>query len=131
MVLEMDQAQRRDIDSALERVSLGIDVENTADNPYVFEPTTFTGNNWFRQGSNIVKLNVTEQDSLVFLSAPLTNLVQKEITNIIVEFDYVISNVGGNYPILSNLSLTCMDMTNYFLVENILTTQGHIGVECS
>lgn len=127
----MDQAQRRDIDDALERVGLGIDLENVADNPYCFEPTTFQGNNWFRQGNNIVKLNVTEQDSLVFLSAPLSKLEYKDITNVIVEFDYVISNVSGNYPILSNVSLTCMDMTNYFLVENILTTQGHIDVDCS
>lgn len=132
MVLDMDQAQRRDIDTTLDdRLTLAIDEENIADNPYIFEPTVFQGNNWFKQGNNIVKLNLTEQDSIVFLSAPLDTLVQKDITNIIVGFDYDISNVIANYPVLSNISLTCMEMTNYMLVENILTTQGHIDVDCS
>lgn len=132
MVLDIEQAQRRDIDTTLnDRLTLAIDEENIADNPYIFEPTVFQGNNWFKQGNNIVKLSLAEQDSIVFLSAPLDTLVQKDITNIIVSFDYDISNVSGNYPVLSNVSLTCMEMTNYFLVENILTTQGHIDVDCS
>lgn len=128
----MDQTQRKDIDTTLDdRLTLAIDEENIADNPYIFEPTSFVGNNWFKQGNNIVKLNLAEQDSLIFLSSPLTKLLQKDITNVIVSFDYNISNVSVNYPILSNISLTCMEMTNYMLVENILTTQGHIDVDCS
>ena len=128
----MDQAQRRDIDITLDdRLTLEIDEENIADNPYIFEPVSFVGNNWFKQGSNIVKLNLAEQDSIVFVSAPLVKLAQKDITNVIVSFDYQVSNVSVNYPILSNISLTCMEMTNYMLVENILTTQGHIDVDCS
>ena len=131
-MLNMDQAQRRDIDITLDdRLTLAIDEENIADNPYIFEPSSFIGNNWFKQGSNIVKLNLAEQDSIVFVSAPLTKLAQKDITNVIVSFDYQVSNVSANYPILSNISLTCMEMTNYFLVENILTTQGHIDIDCS
>ena len=131
-MLNVDQSQRRDIDTTLDdRLTLVIDEENIADNPYIFEPTSFVGNNWFKQGSNIVKLNLVEQDSIVFVSAPLVKLLQKDITNVIVSFDYNISNVSVNYPILSNISLTCMDMTNYMLVENILTTQGHIDVDCS
>ena len=131
-MLNVDQSQRRDIDTTLDdRLTLAIDEENIADNPYIFEPTSFVGNNWFKQGSNIVKLNLVEQDSIVFVSAPLVKLLQKDITNVIVSFDYNISNVSVNYPILSNISLTCMDMTNYMLVENILTTQGHIDVDCS
>ena len=128
----MNQSQRRDIDLTLEdRVDLVLDDENLADNPFVFEPSDFVGNNWFKQVSNIVKLNLAEQDSIVFLSAPLTKLSQKDISNVIVSFDYDISNVSVNYPILSNCSLTCMEMTNYFLVENILSTQGHIDIDCS
>ena len=128
----MDQAQRRDIDTTLDdRLTLAIDEENIADNPYIFEPSSFIGNNWFKQGSNIVKLNLAEQDSIVFVSAPLVKLAQKDITNVIVSFDYQVSNVSVNYPILSNISLTCMEMTNYFLVENILTTQEHIDIDCS
>lgn len=131
-MLNVDQSQRRDIDTTLDdRLTLAIDEENIADNPYVFEPTSFQGNNWFKQGSNIVKLNLAEQDSLIFLSSPLVKLLQKDITNVIVSFDYQVSNVSVNYPILSNISLTCMEMTNYMLVENILTTQGHIDVDCS
>ena len=131
-MLNVDQSQRRDIDTTLDdRLTLAIDEENIADNPYIFEPSSFVGNNWFKQGSNIVKLNLAEQDSLIFLSSPLVKLLQKDITNVIVSFDYNISNVSVNYPILSNISLTCMEMTNYMLVENILTTQGHIDVDCS
>ena len=131
-MLNMDQTQRRDIDTTLDdRLTLAIDEENIADNPYIFEPSSFVGNNWFKQGNNIVKLNLAEQDSLIFLSSPLTKLLQKDITNVIVSFDYQVSNVSVNYPILSNISLTCMEMTNYMLVENILTTQGHIDVDCS
>ena len=132
MVLNVDQSQRRDIDEVQnDRLTLAIDEENLADNPYVFEPTSFVGNNWFKQGNNIVKLNLTERDSIIFVSKALDTLAQKDITDIGLEFDYVISNVNLNYPIFSNVSLTCMDMTNYFLVENILTTQGHIDVSCS
>lgn len=131
-MLNVDQSQRRDIDTTLDdRLTLVIDEENIADNPYIFEPTSFVGNNWFKQGNNIVKLNLAEQDSLIFLSSPLTKLLQKDITNVIVSFDYQVSNVSVNYPILSNISLTCMEMTNYMLVENILTTQGHIDIDCS
>ena len=131
-MLNVDQSQRRDIDTTLDdRLTLAIDEENIADNPYIFEPSVFQGNNWFKQGNNIVKLNLAEQDSLIFLSSPLTKLLQKDITNVIVSFDYQVSNVSVNYPILSNISLTCMEMTNYMLVENILTTQGHIDVDCS
>ena len=131
-MLNVDQSQRRDIDTTLDdRLTLAIDEENIADNPYIFEPTSFVGNNWFKQGNNIVKLNLAEQDSLIFLSSPLVKLLQKDITNVIVSFDYQVSNVSVNYPILSNISLTCMEMTNYMLVENILTTQGHIDVDCS
>lgn len=131
-MLDMNQSQRRDIDITLDdRVDLVLDKENLADNPFVFEPTSFVGNNWFKQVNNIVKLSLAEQDSIVFLSAPLTQLSQKDITNVIVSFDYDINNVNVNYPILSNCSLTCMEMTNYFLVENILSTQGHIDIDCS
>ena len=128
----MDQSQRRDIDIVQnDRISLAIDKENITESPYNFSPTNFIGNNWFKQGSNIVKLNLAEQDSIVFSSDALTNLIQKDITNVIISFDYDISNVNLNYPVLSNFSLTCMEMTNYFLVENILTTQGHIDIDCS
>ena len=101
------------------------------ESPYIVVPTSFQGNNWFRQGDNIVKLNLAEQDSIIFKSDKLSNLSQKSIVNIIVAFDYTVTNVSLNYPILSNFSLTCMGMTNYFLVENILTTQGHIEQSCS
>lgn len=131
-MMDMDQAQRRDIDLTLEdRVDLVLDDENLADNPYVFEAVTFIGNNWFKQNDKFVKLNLAEQDSIVFVSSPLVKLSQKDIGNVIVEFDYEVSNVSVNYPILSNFSLTCMEMTNYMLVENIITTQGHIEVDCS
>lgn len=132
MVLDMDQAQRRDIDVVSEdRITLALDEENITQSPYVFQPTSFVGNNWFKQGSNFVKLNLAEQDSVIFVGDVLGSLAQKDITNVIVGFDYDISNVSINYPVLSNFSLTCMEMTNYFLVENILTTQGHIEVDCS
>lgn len=128
----MDQAQRRDIDLTLDdRVDLVLDDENLADNPYVFSATDFVGNNWFKQNDKFVKLNLAEQDSIVFISSALVRLLQKDIVNVIVEFDYEVSNVSVNYPILSNFSLTCMGMTNYMLVENIITTQGHIEVDCS
>ena len=130
-MLNVDQSQRRDIDNTLDnRLTLAIDKANIEDNPYPFAPEKFIGNNWFKQGSNIVKLNLAEQDSLIFIAEGLSNLSQKDITKIIVEFDYDISNVNVNYPVLSNISLTCMDMTNYMLVENILTVQGHIEVDC-
>ena len=130
--MDMEQSQRRDIDTTLnDRLTLAIDEENESVSPFVAEPTDFVGNNWFKQGDNIVKLNLAEQDSIVFTSDALTELLHKDITNIIVCFDYEISNVNMNYPILSNFSLTCMEMTNYFLVENILTTQGHIEQSCS
>ena len=130
--MDLEQSQRRDIDTTLsDRITLAIDEENDTESPYEFTPTEFVGNNWLKQSNSFVKLNLAEQDSIIFLSAPLDGLLQKDITNIIVGFDYDVSNVSANYPILSNISLTLMEMTNYFLVENILTTQGHIDVSCS
>lgn len=130
--MDMDRTQRRDIDITLgDRITLALDSENIATSPYSIQPSNFFGNNWFLQGQNIVKLNLVEQDTIVFTCDAISNLLQKDITNVIVEFDYEISNVSMNYPILSNISLTCMGMTNYMLVENILTTQGHIAVDCS
>ena len=132
MALDMDQSQRRDIDEiSTDRVTLAIDSESVTESPYNVSLSNFVGNNWFNQGDNIVKLNIAEQDSIVFKSDALSNLSQKSITNIIVAFDYSVTNINMNYPILSNFSLTCMGMTNYFLVENILTTQGHIEQSCS
>lgn len=131
MVLDMDQAQRRDIDATLnDRLTLMIDEENITHSPFVFDVEKFVGNNWFRQESKIVKLNIAEQDSLIFVCDAVSRLSQKDITKIIVEFDYEIGNVAMNFPILSNVSLTCMGMTNYMIVESILTLQGHMAVDC-
>ena len=95
MVLNVDQSQRRDIDEVQnDRLTLAIDEENLADNPYIFEPSKFVGNNWFKQGNNFVKLNLTENDSIIFTSNALSKLIHKDITNISVEFDYIISNVN-------------------------------------
>ena len=132
MVLDLDQSQRRDIDETLnDRLTLAIDEENIADNPYIFKPTSFTGINWYKQGDKIVKDNIVENDSLSFSVSAIESLVQKDITNIIVSFDYTITNISLNHPILSNIGLTCMGVTNYFSVENVLNTQGHIDVSCS
>lgn len=132
MVLDMDQAQRRDIDATLnDRLTLVIDEENVAHSPFVLEADKFVGNNWFRQGSRIVKLNVAEQDSVTFVCDAIGGLSQKDITKVLVEFDFEITNVSANYPILSNVSLTCMGMTNYMVVDNILTLQDHIAVDCA
>ena len=74
-MLDMEQSQRRDIDEMMSNtITLEMDTGNTADNPYVVAPTTFIGNNWFTQGTNVVKLNVAEWDSIVFTHNALSRL---------------------------------------------------------
>lgn len=132
MVLNMDQSQRRDIDEVTNnRITLAVDSENVTVSPYVFVPTSFVGNNWFKQGDDFVKLNLAEQDNIVFTVSALCNLSEKDITNIIVSFDYDVSNVSLNFPIFSNVGFSSSSVTNYFSVENRLNRQGHIDVECS
>ena len=133
MVMDLEQSQRRDINTILsDKVGLGLDEENVASSPFVVNLCDcWRGNNWFVQSSKIVKLNITENDSIVFEHKPITSMAYKDITKMVIGFDYEITNVSANYPILSNISLTCLDMTNYMLVENILTTQGHIDIDCS
>ena len=128
----MDQAQRRDINLTLDdRLTLAIDEENVTDSPFVLDAKDFIGNNWFKQGDKFVKLNLAEQDAIVFSSDGIDKLAFKDITKVLVEFDFEIGNVSLNYPILSNVSLTVMGMTNYMLVESIMTVQGHMEIDCS
>ena len=131
--MDLEQSQRRDINAILgDKVGLGLDEENVTSSPFLVNLCDgWRGNNWFVQSSKIVKLNITENDSIVFEHKPITSMAYKDITKMIIGFDYEITNVSANYPVLSNISLTCLDMTNYMLVENILTTQGHIDVDCS
>lgn len=131
-MLDMEQSQRRDIDLTLtDRITLGVDEENVTHSPYVLPYDNFKGNNWFLQGTKFVKLNLIEKDKISFVTPPLTNLQYKDITNVIVGFDYEISNVTGNYPILDNISFESVGLTSYKSSETILTTQGHIDVSCS
>lgn len=131
MTFDTEQAQRRDIETALGRVSLGLDTENVSANPYIYVPSSFVGNAWFQQGEKIVKLNLTEDDSLSFVVSALDSLEYKNVTNVIVGFDYEVTNVKVNYPTLVNISFASSDLTSYKSCETILTTQGHIEVDCS
>ena len=124
----MDQVQRRDIDTALERVSLGIDEENVTVSPYLLNPTVFVGNNWFvDEVGDFVKLGLAEDDSISFPVNAITTLVYKDITGIIVSFDYDVNSKC----ILRNVGLVCAGQTLYKSVETLLKGQGHIDVDCS
>lgn len=132
MSMDLEQSQRRDINTTLnDRITLDIDGEVISSSPFVVDLEEYTGNNWFNQSNKIVKLNLTERDSIVFNNEPIPTMAFKDIKSMIVCFDYEITNVSANYPLLSNISLTCLGMTNYMLVESILTISGHIEVDCS
>lgn len=124
----MDQVQRRDIDTALERVSLGIDEENVTGSPYLFNPLVFNGNNWFfDEIGDFVKLGLAEEDSISFPVSAITSLAYKNITNVSVGFDYEVSTKC----VLKNVGLVCAGQTLYKVVETVLNGQGHIDVDCS
>lgn len=128
MSMDMDQVQRRDIDTALERVSLGIDEENVTSSPYLFNPIVFNGNNWFfDEIGDFVKLGLAEDDSISFPVTPITNLLYKNITGVTVSFDYEVSTKC----VLRNVGLVCAGQTLYESVETVLNGQGHIDVDCS
>lgn len=124
----MDQVQRRDIDTALERVSLGIDEENVTVSPYLFYPTVFSGNNWFvNEVGEFVKLSLAEVDVISFPVEAITSLAFKNITSVTVSFDYEV--IGR--CVLGNVAMVCAGQTLYESVENVLERQGHIDVDCS
>ena len=128
MSMDMDQVQRRDIDTALERVSLGIDKENVTSSPFLFNPTGFVGNNWFfDEIGDFVKLGLAEDDSISFPVTPITNLLYKNITGVSVGFDFDVSSKC----ILRNVGLVCAGQTLYKSVDNVLEGHGHIDVDCS
>lgn len=123
----MDQVQRRDIDTALERVSLGIDEENVAQSPYQFVVTSFVGNNWIKDGDAFRKYSLAEDDRITFPVEPITQLNYKNITKILIGFDYDVSTKCE----LSNVSMSCNEQTLYESVETVINGQGHIDVDCS
>ena len=123
----MDQVQRRDIDTALERITLGID-RNVASSPFLYHITDFIGNNWFMDEiGEFVKHSLSESDSIRFPVQPVRDLVFKDITKIVVGFDFEV--VGK--CVLSNVGMSCSGMTKYFVVENVMNGIGHIDVDCS
>ena len=133
MALDMEQSQRRDIDTSLNnRLSLDIDEENVTLSPYVLNITKYgKGNNWINGEGLVMKNNVSEEDSIKFTIPKIPSFSQKDITGINVEFDYEINNQFVNNPILSNVSFSRQDVTKYKLVEMELNDVGHIDITCS
>ena len=124
----MEQTQRRDIDTALERITLGIDEENITQSPYSYLVTNFVGNNWVMDEiGGFVKYSLAEEDSISFPVDAITSLVYKDITNVTVSFDYEVSTKC----VLRNVGFSFAEQTQYKVVETVLNGQGHIDVECS
>lgn len=128
--MDIDRKQRTDIDDvANDRITLAIDEFNIEESPY--EHTLikgFIGNNWVKEGDDYVKYNLVEDDNLTLSYDPITKLSHKNITKIIVSFDYALSNHNGS-PYLSNVSFIGDD-TNYKSVDYKLNDSGHIDVDC-
>ena len=128
MAMDMDQVQRRDIDTALERITLGIDEENITQSPYQYLVTSFVGNNWVMDEiGGFVKYSLAEEDSISFPVDAITSLAYKDITNVTVSFDYEVSTKC----VLRNVGFSFAEQTQYKVVETVLNGQGHIDVECS
>lgn len=123
--------QRQDIDEIYnDRLTLAIDEENIAESPYSYTFVKGTGNNWIQSENGFVKFNVSEDEQLVLQSSALTNLSQKNITDITVSFDYTCNNFSSSYPILNNVALVSEDNQYSVLSETALNSQGHIDVTC-
>lgn len=128
--MDIDRKQRTDIDTVTnDRLTLTIDESNIEDNPYVHETIKgMEGNNWVKEGTEYVKYNLVEDDSLILTYDPITKLSQKNINKVTVSFDYVLFN-NINRPILDNISLIA-DSTYHEIVNYELNNNGHIDIDC-
>lgn len=120
--MDIDRLQRTDIDNISDdRLTLAIDSLNTINSPYVLSLEEFEGNNWVLVDDSFIKYNIVEEDNLSFLVASVTELSEKNITNLIVSFDYVISDEIN----LNNISFSHDDIIEKKTVNYALYGTGH------
>lgn len=129
--MDIDRKQRTDIDTVTnDRMTLAIDDGNLIESPYSHdEIKEYEGNNWVVINNEYVKYNLVEDDKIIFRYDPIINLSQKNITKVIVSFDYELDN-NLSYPLLATISLI-HDTINYKPTNLSLNSQGHVDIDCS
>lgn len=125
--MDLDRRQRNDIDIVSEdHLTLSLDALNIVNSPYVIDLEDYIGNNWLIVSERYTKYNVAEEDMLGFMVDKIPDLAQKNITEMILGFDYA----AADNMIISNVSFSHDDMAELELVNYAIKGTGHIDISC-
>ena len=125
--MDLERRQRNDIDIVNDnRLTLDIDALPLVTSPYIVVPENYEGNNWLIVNNRYIKYSIAEDDTLAFVFDPISDLGQKNITEVIVSFDTNATSI-----MLDNISLSHDDMVEQEMCEMPIKVAGHIDVSCN
>lgn len=125
--MDLERRQRNDIDDVSgNRLTLDMDALTLVNSPYVVTPERYEANNWVIISDKYTKYSIAEDDMLAFVFNPITDLSQKNITDVTVSFDFIATNI-----LLDNISLSHYDLVEQKICKIPLNGNGHIDVSCN
>lgn len=126
--MDLERRQRSDIDTVTDnRLTQDLDSLPLNWEDYSITPKKHEGNNWLVIDNEYVKYSIAENDTLAFVFNPVTDLSQKDITEMTVSFDYDVSKA----IVLDNISLSHDDMSEHENVNIEINGTGHVDAPCN
>ena len=126
--MDLERRQRSDIDTVTDnRLTQDLDSLPLNWEDYSITPKKHEGNNWLVIDNEYVKYSIAENDTLAFVFNPVTDLSQKDITEMTVSFDYDVSKA----IVLDNISLSHDDMSEHENVNIEINGTGHVDASCN
>lgn len=126
--MDLERRQRSDIDTVTDnRLTQDLDSLPLNWEDYSITPKKHEGNNWLVIDNEYVKYSIAENDTLAFVFNPVTDLSQKDITEMTVSFDYDVSKA----IVLDNISLSHDDMSEHENVNIKINGTGHVDAPCN
>ena len=126
--MDLERRQRSDIDTVTDnRLTQDLDSLPLNWEDYSITPKKHEGNNWLVIDNEYVKYSIAENDTLAFVFNPVTDLSQKDITEMTVSFDYDVSKA----IVLDNISLSHDDMSEHENVNIEINGTGHVDALCN
>ena len=126
--MDLERRERNDIDTVTDnRLTQDLDSLPLNWEDYSITPKKHEGNNWLVIDNEYVKYSIAENDTLAFVFNPVTDLSQKDITEMTVSFDYDVSKA----IVLDNISLSHDDMSEHENVNIEINGTGHVDAPCN
>lgn len=126
--MDLERRQRSDIDTVTDnRLTQDLDSLPLNWEDYSITPKKHEGNNWLVIDNEYVKYSIAENDTMAFVFNPVTDLSQKDITEMTVSFDYDVSKA----IVLDNISLSHDDMSEHENVNIEINGTGHVDAPCN